>query len=126
VEGDKKEVVIVGGGFLGSELAASLSGKGVGVTQTFSEKGHLTKILPAYLSDWVCGKVKDIGVNVRAGESIKSVRDDGDSVVLTMNGGDEIKADHVIVCDTVLPNVPAGLAMDEKLGGVLVNEGMSY
>jgi programmed cell death 8 (apoptosis-inducing factor) len=106
----------------GSELAASLATKGVSVTHTFEETGHLSKILPAYLSDWVRGKVEELGVNVIASSKIESVRDEGDTVILKMEGGDEITADHVVVCDAVSPNVPAGLVQDEELGGVLVNE----
>jgi programmed cell death 8 (apoptosis-inducing factor) len=52
-------VAIVGGGFMGSELACALGRQeGVTVTQTFPEPGNMGKVLPAYLSKWATDKVR--------------------------------------------------------------------
>lgn len=62
-----KSVAIVGGGFLGSELACSLARKKRGdfkVYQVFRESGNMGKILPEYLSFWTTNKVKEEGVQV--------------------------------------------------------------
>lgn len=58
-----KTIAIVGGGFLGSELACAL-GKlskkyGGKVIQIFPEQGNLGKVLPEYLSKWTTDKVKE-------------------------------------------------------------------
>lgn len=63
-----KAVAIIGGGFLGSELACALARKGkkdFKVNQIFRESGNMGKILPEYLSFWTTNKVKGEGVNVR-------------------------------------------------------------
>lgn len=64
-----RELAIVGGGFLGSELACSIGTKCKGdpqfkVYQIFKEPGNLGKILPEYLSYWTTEKVKSLGVEV--------------------------------------------------------------
>lgn len=61
-------VAVIGGGFLGSELACALARKGKkqnkNVYQIFRESGNMGKILPEYLSYWTTDKVKSEGVNV--------------------------------------------------------------
>lgn len=62
-----KSVAVVGGGFLGSELACALARKKTKdfkVYQVFRESGNMGKILPEYLSFWTTNKVKDEGVHV--------------------------------------------------------------
>lgn len=57
-----KRVAIIGGGFLGSELACALGNqtkdRDLEVVQIFKEKGNMGKILPEYLSDWTTEKVR--------------------------------------------------------------------
>jgi programmed cell death 8 (apoptosis-inducing factor) len=66
--GKSKKIAVVGGGFLGSELAVALAhyGKanGLEVTQIYPERGNMAKVLPAYLSQWSTGKVEAEGVHV--------------------------------------------------------------
>lgn len=66
--GHIKSIAIIGGGFLGSELAASLAYKGkkngVKIYQIFKEKGNMGKVLPKYLSHWTTEKVRNEGVEV--------------------------------------------------------------
>lgn len=67
-----KSVAIIGGGFLGSELACSLAHKmkdnpSLKIFQIFKESGNLGKVLPEYLSFWTTDKVKSLGVEVSNG-----------------------------------------------------------
>lgn len=63
-----KSIAIIGGGFLGSELAASLATKGrkngVQIYQIFKENGNMGNILPKYLSQWTTEQVRKEGVEV--------------------------------------------------------------
>ena len=56
-----QSVAIVGGGFLGSELACALGKRGqqtgMKVVQTFPETGNMGRVLPEYLSKWSTEKV---------------------------------------------------------------------
>lgn len=125
-----KSVTIVGGGFMGSELACALAHKarktGMEVNQVFSHTGNMAHVLPEYLTKLTTGKVRDEGVNVITEAKVESaaVQDDG-KVKLTLNDGKEVTTDHVIVAsglqiDTSLAE-SAGIEVDEKLGGYKVN-----
>ena len=92
-----KSVAIIGGGFLGSELACALGNKaaeekkGLEVVQIFKEKGNMAKVLesdlcikkqilsnlirpqvlPDYLSQWTTEKVRKEGVAVKPNTTIR-------------------------------------------------------
>jgi apoptosis-inducing factor 1 len=57
-----EKVAIIGGGFLGSELAYSLAHRGkdrnVGVWQIFPEEGNMALVFPKYLSTWTTHKLR--------------------------------------------------------------------
>lgn len=61
-------IAIIGGGFLGSELACALAKykgcKKKKIIQIFKESGNMGKILPEYLSLWTTKKVEAEGVQV--------------------------------------------------------------
>ncbi|XP_050434721.1 apoptosis-inducing factor 1, mitochondrial isoform X2 [Adelges cooleyi] len=126
-----KSVAIIGGGFLGSELAASLATKGkkngVKVYQIFKENGNMAKVLPKYLSQWTTEKVMFEGVEVVSNTEVEAcnLESDGKQVNLILNNGKKITVDHVIMAVGAKPNtelaVNAGLEIDPHLGGYLVN-----
>ncbi|KXJ12564.1 Apoptosis-inducing factor 1, mitochondrial [Exaiptasia diaphana] len=124
-----KSIVVVGGGFLGSELACALGHKAkknqMSVTQIYPEKGNMAKVLPKYLSSWTTNKVKNEGVHVVPESKISSVSMNGSQVELSLENGLKINADHVIVAVGLDANVDlaksAGLEVDRNLGGFHVN-----
>ncbi len=71
-----RSVAVVGGGFLGSELACALgkagSALGVNVCQIFKEEGNLRSVLPGYLSEWSTSKVEECGVTVLPKKEVRS------------------------------------------------------
>jgi len=124
-----ESVTIVGGGFLGSELACSLGFKGkvnnFKVNQIFKESGNMAKVLPEYLTKWTTKKVEKEGVNVIPNTVIDAIDMDGEKVKLTLSNGDELLTDHVVMSvgldvDTSL-SLSGGLEVDDKLGGYRVN-----
>jgi len=124
-----KSITIVGGGFMGSELACALAHKakknGMEVNQVFSHAGNMGQVLPEYLTKWTTGKVQEEGVNVIPDAKVENAAVEGDQVKLTLNNGKELVTDHVIVAsglevDTSLAE-SAGIEVDEKLGGYKVN-----
>ncbi|PIK61200.1 putative apoptosis-inducing factor 1, mitochondrial [Apostichopus japonicus] len=126
-----KSVAIIGGGFLGSELACALGkrGKEIGakVTQFFPEAGNMGRVLPEYLSKWTTNKVESEGVDVITGVVLKSasLNTDTNQVALTLSNGAEVLADHVVVAVGLEPNtalsITSGLEVDDRLGGYRVN-----
>ncbi|KAK4312455.1 hypothetical protein Pmani_016141 [Petrolisthes manimaculis] len=76
VAGKGGHITIIGGGFLGSELACALgyktkSTKG-SVTQVYPEYGNMAKVLPEYLSRWTTDKVKSEGVDIITHSTVNS------------------------------------------------------
>ncbi|CAL4133713.1 unnamed protein product, partial [Meganyctiphanes norvegica] len=125
-----KDVTIIGGGFLGSELACALGHKmkltkGT-VTQIYPEFGNMGKILPEYLSKWTTNKVKSEGVNIVSNSYVKSVNTQADGKLnLTLSTGEEVSTDHVVVAVGLEPNTElatsSGLEVDDTHGGFRVN-----
>lgn len=124
-----KSIAVVGGGFLGSEMACALTkfggGKKVAVHQVFKEKGNMGKVLPKYLSNWTTERVKDEGVQVHAECTVTKAEMADGRVKLSLTDGRELVVDHVIVAVGSEPNTELAevskLETDEKLGGYTVN-----
>ncbi|KAK3922003.1 Apoptosis-inducing factor 1, mitochondrial [Frankliniella fusca] len=124
-------VAIIGGGFLGSELAfaltrrASLENPKLKVYQVFKEPGNMHKILPEYLSLWTTNKVAKEGVHVIANSEVQDVKLEGKEVSLMLNDGRKVSVNKVIVAVGVEPNTDlaekSGLEVDPDCGGFLVN-----
>lgn len=111
--------VVIGGGFIGSELAAALTGVGAGVTMVFPESGVAARLLPAGLSGFVTGYYRDKGVEVLTGETVASV----DGTRVTLGSGRVLDADIVVAGLGIVPSVElaeaAGLAV---ANGIVVDE----
>ncbi|XP_076309307.1 apoptosis inducing factor [Tachypleus tridentatus] len=124
-----KSVTIIGGGFLGSELACALGKRskatGTTVNQVFPEAGNMGKILPEYLSQWTTDKVKSEGVHVIPNTSVKAVSSKNKRLILHLNNGQELLTDHVVVAVGLEPNTElaktSGLEIDDIHGGFRVN-----
>jgi NADPH-dependent 2,4-dienoyl-CoA reductase/sulfur reductase-like enzyme len=117
--GEGSHVVVIGGGFIGSELAAGLVGNGVRVTMLFPEDGIGHRLFPAGLSTSVTDYYREKGVDVRAGEMVA----EASGTAVKTKSGLELEADAVVaglgvVADTELAEA-AGLEVDD---GIVVDE----
>jgi len=112
-------IVVIGGGFVGSELAAALHDAGCRVTMVFPEPGISARVFPAALSEFVTAYYGERGVGVLAGETVERV---AGGVVRTGSGG-ELEADGVVAGLGVVPRTElaeaAGLPVDD---GIVVDE----
>ncbi|CAH1393687.1 unnamed protein product [Nezara viridula] len=120
-----KTVAIIGGSFSGTELAGSLSKRGVKVVQIFKEENLLAKILPEYLAQLVTEKIKQGGVNIINNAEVVKAELVNNKVNMTTSDNQVITADHVIVAAGVVPNTKlaegAGIEVDKTLGGYVAN-----
>ncbi|KFP33690.1 hypothetical protein N325_07576, partial [Colius striatus] len=124
-----KSITIIGGGFLGSELACALGRRartrGLEVIQLFPENGNMGKVLPEYLSNWTTEKVRKEGVNVMPNAVVKSVSVSGNRLLIKLKDGRKVETDHIVAAVGLEPNVElaksAGLEVDSDFGGFRVN-----
>ncbi|XP_038563852.1 apoptosis-inducing factor 1, mitochondrial isoform X2 [Micropterus salmoides] len=124
-----KSITIIGGGFLGSELACALGRRShesdLEVIQMYPEKGNMGKVLPEYLSNWTTEKVKREGVKVITEALVKSVTCKDDKLEIQLKDGRLVKTDHIVAAVGLEPNVDlaksAGLEVDSDFGGYRVN-----
>lgn len=122
-------ITIIGGGFLGSELACALGRRstesGLEVIQMYPEKGNMGKVLPEYLSNWTTEKVKKEGVKIISEALVKSVTYKEDKLEIKLKDGRLVKTDHIVAAVGLEPNVDlaksAGLEVDSDFGGFRVN-----
>ena len=117
--GDGVRVAVIGGGFIGSELAAALTTNGCAVTIVFPEPGIGARLFPAELSAFVSDYYREKGVTVVAEELVEEIS--GGSV--TTKQGTVIDADAIVAGLGIVPATDlaeaAGLKVDD---GVLVDE----
>ena len=117
-----KRVAVVGGGFIGTERAASLATAGYRVTLLFPEDGIGARLFPRDLALHLKGYYAEREVEVRPGESVTGVEAQGDGFVLRTGRG-ELRADLVVAGLGIVPNdrlaAEAGLAVED---GILVDE----
>src|SRR6185437_10442825 len=103
---------VIGGGFIGSEVAAALALSGKKVTLLFPEAGIGARVFPADLSHFLNDYYRQKNVEIRAGEQVVGMDKRGNqSVLRTHNpqrgggGGGEIAADGVVAGIGITPNI---------------------
>jgi 3-phenylpropionate/trans-cinnamate dioxygenase ferredoxin reductase subunit len=111
--------VVVGGGFIGSEIAAALSSNGCEVTMVFPEQGIGARLFPPELAAFVTDYYREKGVDVLPGELVEGI----DAGVVRLGGGRELAADGVVAGLGIVPSTElaaaAGLQVDD---GIAVDE----
>lgn len=119
-----KHVAVVGGGFIGSEIAASLSTAGYRVTLLFPEEGIGARLFPGDLAAHLTRAYAERGVEVRPGERLTGLEARGPGFTLVTDRG-RIQADLVVAGLGIVPN--DRLAADSGLDvgdGILVDESL--
>lgn len=126
IENEKpKSSVIVGGGFIGLEMAEGLSANGIEVTLVeFADQ-----VIPALDFEMACDVHRHIeakGVKLRLNNSVKSVSDAGGRLEIELSDGGLI-TDMLIMAVGVIPDTKiakeAGLACNKR-GAIIVSERM--
>jgi NADPH-dependent 2,4-dienoyl-CoA reductase/sulfur reductase-like enzyme len=113
---------VIGGGFIGSEIAAALALNGAQVTIVFPESGIGGRIFPAALSAAVSDHYRDRGVEVVAGASVAGIQQDGELNLVSLDDGRVLEAEGVVAGLGIEPNVElAASAGLEVANGIVVD-----
>jgi len=113
---------VIGGGFIGSELAASLTMNQKKVVMIFPGQSIGNRVYPAELSQFLSEYYRQKGVEVRGGEKVIGIEGRGKQMVVRTNG-QEFVVDGVVAGLGIVPNrdlaEKAGLKIEN---GIVVDE----
>lgn len=119
-------VAVVGGGFIGLEMADNLWKAGIKVT-IIEAADQVMPPLDYEMALLLHENIKSNGVAMYLSDGVASFDDNGSYVKISLKSGKEIRADLVILAIGVRPNSQlakeAGLLLNER-GGIIVNEHM--
>ena len=117
--------LVLGGSFIGSEVAASLAQLGIGVTMVFPEARLLELIVPQELSALLHSKYEANGIQILSGTKPERLEGDGMVERAALDTGDTLDVDLVVMGVGIRLNTElardAGLEIGEK-GAVVVDE----
>lgn len=116
-------VVVIGGGWIGLEVAAVARGYGCEVTVVESADRLCVRTVPPELSDYLERLHTGHGVKVRLGDGVTAIESAGDALQVQLMDGTSLPARTVVVGVGLVPNddlaATAGLNCD---GGVVVDD----
>lgn len=112
---------VIGGGFIGSEIAAALAMNGCAVSLVFPQDGIGARIFPQMLSLALNGYYREHGVEIHAKTSVTDIRRQGAGMRVQLGGGGTIDVDVVVAGIGIEPNVElaAKAGLDVKNGIVV-------
>ncbi|WP_031215344.1 FAD-dependent oxidoreductase [Mesorhizobium sp. LSJC285A00] len=115
-------IAIIGGGFIGLELAASARKLGASVTVIEAQPRILMRGVPAEIAEIIHQAHEAEGVTVLTGQGIADIADDGAEVHIMLADGQDIVADLAVIGIGAVPvtglAAEAGLTVDN---GIAVN-----
>ena len=122
---ENRSFAVIGGGYIGSEVAAALRMAGNPVSMVFMEDGVCARLLPPEMSAQVNEMYAEKGVNVHPQQVVSGILQQDNHMVVQTEQGLTIEADVVIAGLGIRPNTKlaeaAGLKVDN---GILVDETM--
>jgi NADPH-dependent 2,4-dienoyl-CoA reductase/sulfur reductase-like enzyme len=119
----RQRFAVIGGGFIGTELAAALRMNGKDVVLLVRGEDLGGGAFPHDLGQFLVTYYREQGVDVRPGDSVVGVAERSGQVVVQTRSGQDVLVDGVVAGMGIHPNVElaqqAGLAVDD---GIVVDE----
>ncbi len=123
---DAKRAVVIGGGFIGLEMAENLVHRGIATTVV----ELADQILPPWDAEMVsplAAHLRENGVTLKLSNAAAAIEPSGDGVIVRLRSGESLDADMVVMSVGVRPDnklaVEAGLEVGPR-GGIRVNHQM--
>lgn len=117
------KAVVVGAGFIGLELAASLTQRGVQVTVIESQPRIWARFADATLARFVERYCTDRGVTFRTNESVAQIHRHNQAFTVDLKSGTSLACNFVCIGVGIVPNVELVQQAELQVeNGVVVNE----
>jgi 3-phenylpropionate/trans-cinnamate dioxygenase ferredoxin reductase component len=117
------EFAVIGGGFIGSEVAAALAMNGAKVSLIFPGDYIGDRLYPRPLANFLNVYFRKRGVDVRFNERVKRVERVANKLVVHVNDDGRVAVDMVIAGIGIEPNVDLAKAAGLQIGdGIVVDE----
>ena len=117
------EVAVIGGGFIGLEIAGSAARRGARVTVLEAADRLMGRSVAPEVADWFARMHRDRGVDLRLGVSIAAIEGGRSATGVRLGDGSVVPAEVVVIGIGILPNIEiaeaAGLAVDN---GIVVDD----
>ena len=118
-----KRLVVIGGGFIGLEVASSALKRGAQVTVVERQATLLDRVLPAEIAAQVASLHATHGISLRTGVPVARILGNGAVKSVQLADGAEIAADLVVIGIGVIPNTElAETAGAASADGIVVDE----
>lgn len=121
---NKRKIAVIGGGYIGTEIAASLVARGHEVAMFYPENNLLGRIFPNEVAEFVSSEFTNRGVSLNPRTKVAGITR-SDAYTLQLDSGKTFVGDVVIAGLGITPNVElakqAGLVVSD---GIEVNEFM--
>ncbi len=119
----KERFGVIGGGFIGSEVAAALAMNGKKVTMLFPEGGIGERIFPKDLSNYINEYYRQKGVEVMPNVTVNDLEKIDSTFHIITKEGKKIQVDGVVAGIGIQPNVELAQSTGLKVGnGIVVDE----
>lgn len=113
--GNNKHVIVVGGGYIGSEIAAALVQNDTKVTMIYPDKVLGEKQFPEAITAEYEDTFKKEGVDLVNGKRAASYQRDGNQLVVALDDGSQITGDTLVIGLGVTPRIALAKASGLKL-----------
>lgn len=115
--------LVIGGGFIGSEIAAALTMIGKKVVMVFPEESIGANIYPADLSSFLNDFYRQKGVEIVSGDTVGGLEQTGDRSIVRTQAGRSFEVDGVIAGIGIRPNLELARQAGLQVGnGIIVDE----
>ncbi|BBQ00903.1 oxidoreductase (plasmid) [Burkholderia sp. SFA1] len=118
-----RRAVVIGGGYIGLEAAASLRQKGVEVTVVETEPRLLARVASPWMSAFMQRAHADKGIAFAFGRKVAALRQLDDAVSVVLDDDTHLRCDLVVAGIGVIPNTELAAECGLTVaGGIVVDE----
>ncbi len=116
VEDGARRAVVIGGGYVGLEMAEAFHHRGIRTTVVVGDESVLGASFDAEFAGGIVEAIRALGIEVVLGQEVVCVGGDDGHVTAVGCGDDQVEADIVIVAAGTVPNVDLARAAGIRIG----------